>query len=479
MLDLPSNPTEDQLRAIQSYLKAQQKERAKGQYGRQNYYQDKKELIGKKLIIFRHKQMKKDVWYMRFYVGDRKYKTLSLRTSDESLAAEKAFEHWRTLANHLEQGGTAFEKTTLEVLDDYLSYLEGMVSTGQLKKHTINGKKTSLKKLRVFLEPHSKPSQIPPMVLADYPTWRRKYNWSKTHHKNNPEPPTNLTINKELSDFKGFFEWCSSRKIFVQSIQYPFLKIDWSKSVEKNPSFEVDDWLSIVYYLRTWTRKTENRKLYGIFYRKVFAEFLKVLGNSGLRIHEALLLKWSDVQLRSKVEKTSSGDRERIIAHIQVSPNTKTGKRLVICPAGIYFKRIRDLYKKEEGRTPGVNEYVFRNIGTTHSREDKFIGRALSSDHMRKLWYELIEDLKQEKGVEFQHHYTLYSTRSFFINQRLELGLPPAVVGDLVGHSIKTMERYYKNIKLKNMEQELVAIRRKRLEEGEFQTFDLDQPSLP
>ena len=64
--------------------------------------------------------------------------------------------------------------------------------------------------------------------------------------------------------------------------------------------------------------------------------------------------------------------------------------------------------------------------------------------------------------------------RSFFINQRLEMGVPPAICAELVGHSIKTMERHYKNIRLKQLEPELVQVRRNQLSEMEFQTFDLD-----
>lgn len=43
------------------------------------------------------------------------------------------------------------------------------------------------------------------------------------------------------------------------------------------------------------------------------------------------------------------------------------------------------------------------------------------------------------------------SCRLFFINQRLEMGVPSNYVAKLVGHSIKTMERHYGNIKLKNL----------------------------
>ena len=114
------------------------------------------------------------------------------------------------------------------------------------------------------------------------------------------------------------------------------------------------------------------------------------------------------------------------------------------------------------------------NIGTTHSKKMDFVGKPLSTDHLRKLWYELIEDLKVDRDVHFSKNYTMYSCRSFFINQRLEMGVPPNYVAKLVGHSIKTMERHYENIQLKNLEPELVEVRKKKLEQADFQTYDLE-----
>ena len=448
-------------------------------YGKQNYYIDKTSIIGKKLVIFKHKQKKKDVYYMRFYVGNKKYKTLSLGTSDKDLATERALEKWRTLQNQIEVGGEVFEPETQETIDQYLNHLQELVETEQIKKKTFTGKRTSLKKLRVYLQDHQRPSQIPLNVLEDYVKWRRTKNWDKQKHPNNPEPPSDQTINKEIGDFKGYFDWMKKKKMYLHQIDYPFIKIDWKKSVEKNPSFEVDDWRSIVYYMRTWVKKNDNRREYGIFYRSIFSEWLKVLGNSGLRPHECLKLKWSDIQLKKKEEvqyrssKKTSSDKdssveseryvtERLIAHIEVSPDTKTGRRLVICPAGVYFKRIRNLYKDKTGSFPKPNDYIFMNIGTTHSKKMNFVGRPLSSDHLRKLWYEMMDNLREDRDVHFNHHYTIYSCRSFFINQRLEMGVAPNIVAKLVGHSIKTLERHYENIQLKNLEPELVEIRRKK-----------------
>ena len=68
-------------------------------------------------------------------------------TSDEGVAIEKALEKWRQLQNHLEKGGEVFEPSTTEALDQYIQYLEGLLESRQLKKHTISGKKTIIRKL--------------------------------------------------------------------------------------------------------------------------------------------------------------------------------------------------------------------------------------------------------------------------------------------------------------------------------------------
>ena len=474
-LRLPDNPTEDDLIVIEKYLKAAKKKVITGKKA----YQNKKTLIAGKLIIFQPSQrVKGDNYSMRYYVGDRKYKVLSLSTNDETAATEKALEKWRILSNHLEGGGSVFEKTIKENLDEYLEHIQGLVDTEQLNIKTLRTKKTSLKKLRLRLEIYQKLSDIPVNCLDDYVRWRRTKNWDRSKHINNPKPPTNMTINTELKDFKGFFDYCIKKKRFTKDIEYPFQKIDYKKSIEKNPSFTDEDWKSVVMYSRTWRKKatTSKGKLRkNNFYRIVFVEFLKILSNSGMRVHEALLLKWSDIKLQKKVEVSSKTgkERDRWIAIIQIAPETKTGRREVICPAGIYLKRLKEFYKKEEGQLPRSDDFVFRNVGTKTSK-NAHIGNALSDSFLRRLWYEFREDLFKDKEIYFDENYTLHSCRAYYINKRLELGVKPVFVAKLVGHSIKTMEKHYENIKLRQLTPQLVNIKRQEMEETDFQTFDMD-----
>ena len=78
-MDLPSSPTAEQLQQIQQYLDFHRKTAKGNQYGKRGTYKDKTEVVGKKVIIFKHSQKKNDYWYMRMYVGDKKYKQVSYK----------------------------------------------------------------------------------------------------------------------------------------------------------------------------------------------------------------------------------------------------------------------------------------------------------------------------------------------------------------------------------------------------------------
>ena len=181
-LSLPENPTQEDLSLIEQYLKAAKKKLRDNEYGTRNFYSNKKELIGKKLIIYQPANKSHDYYYMRYYVGDRKYKRISLNTSDENTATEIALEKWRVLSNHIEGGGSIFEKTAIDNLEEYNQYLEDLYKTDQIKKKTIATKRCSLKKLRLRLEIYNKLSEVPINFLADYVTWRRTKNWDRGFH---------------------------------------------------------------------------------------------------------------------------------------------------------------------------------------------------------------------------------------------------------------------------------------------------------
>ena len=133
---------------------------------------------------------------------------------------------------------------------------------------------------------------------------------------------------------------------------------------------------------------------------------------------------------------------EYIGAKIEISPDTKTGRRVSYCPAGFVFQRLWEHYQKESPIKPKRSDYIFQNVGTTHSKGLDYIGKCLTDTFLRRLWYEFREYLAS-KEIHLNSEYTLYSCRAFFINLNLEAGNKPHQVAKMVGHSVATQAKHY------------------------------------
>lgn len=539
-MDLPENATAEQLEVLNAYIKQQQKVLTSRGYGTKNFYKEKHEILGSKLIIFLNSQKKSDIWYMRMHVGGKSpYKRLSLKTSDKTTAIARALDHWRNLQNHLDSGGSVFETKTGENIDKYIQYLDGLVETSQIKKHTVQCKKTSLKKLKEYLSAYEKPSDIPHNIFHEYTKWRRSKNWTR-YHKNNTKPPSDLTINRELADFKGFFDWCSRENIITNSFDFPWIKYDPKKHQDSSPPFTAEDYESISYYIYRWYSDKElNKKWKNSFYRGVFMYYFSILAQSGMRPHEALKLRWSDVEIISEKKKiqclvvdddkdapdpeedeygqtymeiknddgssdfdvypktsdlpfnwyfTSKSynsmkeavqlkrnwyEHELLGARIEVSPDTKTGRREIYCPAGFYFKKLWLHYEKHSPLKPSKNDYIFQNVGSRYSLEGKHVGNPLNDTFLRRLWYEFKEYLSTR--MVLNPEYTLYSCRAFFINLNLEAGNKPHQVAKMVGHSVATQAKHYESMDIKRLATHFTGITSGQIKRAQLHSSSVDE----
>ena len=64
--------------------------------------------------------------------------------------------------------------------------------------------------------------------------------------------------------------------------------------------------------------------------------------------------------------------------------------------------------------------------------------------------------------------------RAWFINEKLASGIPPSVVGQIVGHSLKVMETFYKNIEVRSLTDDLIKVRFRNLQDNDFEIYDFD-----
>jgi len=503
---LPPTPTAEDLQEIEDYLNYHKRIKDDNE----GLYQDK-EVLRQGLILFKHKNKKEKNWYLRMYCGNRKYKITSLKTKNYRIAKELAFDEYDRLNKHLQEKGDIFEKTNVEYLQDYLKYLDKELEKNNeiTSKKTIDAKRTSLKKLKTLLKPYSKPSNIDPDFLQDYILWRRKAvveggNWNKKH-KRNPTPPTDQTIYKEVSDFRGYFNYLKQEKVTHKEINYPKIKLDLKRLQTKNVPYTDEDYRTIYRWMLSWidkkyTIKGEKKrkeleqlglpeeqivKKIGLskkgkkskFYKKVFYNLFLILANSGLRISSLLKLTWKDVTIKGRRDGKHKFNPDGTItkaeiAIIDVPVDTKTGFRRVPTPTGKWFNNLKELYKNETGSKVSKNDYIFQNIGTDNSKGDRFVGNALSQSFILRTFYEMIEELEFYKGVEFNENYTLHSLRSFYINKKLELGVPIAVVARASGNNIKTIIKHYENLQAIDFTEELIKQKKIDLSDSGFITLD-------
>ena len=503
---LPQNPSLEELKEIADYLEYHQKIKNENE----GLYQDKEQLR-EGLIIFKHQKKKVKNWYLRMYVGNRKYKITSLKTQNYKQAKEIAFDEYDRLNQTLKDSGNVFEKTNEEYLQDYLNYLDKELEKNNqiTSKKTIDAKRTSLKKLKTLLLPYVKPSTINPDFLEDYILWRRKAkmeggNWDKKHKKN-PSPPTDFTLYKEVSDFKGFFTYLKKQKVSHKEINFPKIKLDIKRLQTKNVPYSNEDYRIIYRWMLEWvdkkyTMKGEEKrkeleklglpeeqivKKIGLskkgqkskFYKKVFYNLFLILANSGIRISSLLKLTWQDVVVKGnktgKVKLNPDGTiTQNQIAIISVPVDSKTGFRRVPTPTGKWFNNLKKLYFDETGKKLDKKDFIFQNVGTDNSKGNKFVGNALSQSFILRTFYEMIAELDYYKGITFDENYTLHSLRSFYINKKLELGVPIAVVARATGVNYKNILSHYENLQAIDFTEDLIKQKRIELSDNEFLTME-------
>ena len=213
------------------------------------------------------------------------------------------------------------------------------------------------------------------------------------------------------------------------------------------------------------------------FYKKVFYNLFLILANSGIRISSLLKLTWQDVVVKGnktgKVKLNPDGTiTQSQIAIISVPVDSKTGFRRVPTPTGKWFNNLKKLYFDETGNKVDKKDFIFQNVGTDNSKGDKFVGNALSQSFILRTFYEMIAELEYYKGISFDDNYTLHSLRSFYINKKLELGVPIAVVARASGNNIKTIIKHYENLEATDFTEDLIKQKRFDLSDDEFLTME-------
>lgn len=431
---------------------------------------EKVPLMGGEFELVRLSQ-RPETWYFRFYVrgsGTQKkgYLVRSLRTKDRAEAELRAFDEWRKLKTLQEEGGSLTTRSLQDVMDDWIQVSWQRVVTGEIQEGTWKSKHLFFKnQLRLFFQAKGlkRVTDLQMDTFEDYRYWRMTEGWKYSTNKNR-RPPTDGTINSEIGLINEWFNNYLVPKSLVRrkpTIKTKTLEID---DLSANPPIPLKEWEKVWRFMEQWSRpdaRGVNRPQVH-YWRQCFRHYLLTAYGSGARPTELCGrfnkqkqeidrgLTWGDVEIQPRTrwsEKAKKEVEDKPVAILDIR-RTKTGvPREVPCLVATHLIRwseFVDQWRKENGYPPKkASDLVFVNPAT---------GKPYSYTSYSNGWKTIRNALKEQ---DFSQDFTLYSTRSSYVTNQLEEGVPSDYVTKLTGHAYEVMKRHYERMRMRNLIPEL------------------------
>ena len=383
------------------------------------------------VVLYQRPDHKNPKWQCRLHVpGATGYVIRSTKSADEFEARRYAEDLWDELRLKVKSGGALKSKSCTKFFDDFKeSYKSAAPSERRYNDVCYNLEKYIL----VFLgtEPID---TIDTATISKYVEWRAKNYLRK--------PPSNNTLRTELVCFKTFMDW-ALRRGYTRNI------IDWEPpSLDKNrrPHFTRNDWSTLTRFMRGWTKKGKSGEGGGKYReRLLLCQYVLILGNTGMRVGEARMLRWKDIESQQRY--TAEGKK---VTDFIFWVHGKTGSRDVVGrneEIGTYLERIWEQRKAELGEEPKPEEYVF-----CHRDGQPIVSFKKGLEAMLKA----ADVLKSPEGG----NRTAYSIRHTYATRRLEEGVNPYLLAKNMGTSVKMLENFYGHTTNRTNAEELTKTRR-------------------
>ena len=403
---------------------------------------------GEECFIYKRRDTKKKIWYIHIYDTDQKREFLrSLKTTDEVKAITAARLIYSDVTGKLARGERLISITTEELVDKYLD-MESRRITDK-PKDGITPSRFRVKKqyLQVWLRyiqsigHKSTPiDKIKPERTRDFGYWY--FDLPKEgSHKDDHEDRSKETINNAITEIKRCYKQVAIRDRYISIQQMPQIDRLTARPEEGRGTkdiLELEEYEILYKYMRYkyTTDKTvsEEERLK----RRVFANIVGVLANTGLRPKELLGLYWHEI----KINKNDSRRLQRSHRLLTIrQDNSKTGRsRTVNAPVGERVDRIKDIYK---------------DLKFEIKPDDFFMVNPSSNErksYTRENLARRLKDVLEGSGIqntleETDRNVTLYSFRHMYICWRLRYGqVPIQLVAKNCGTSINMIEKTYGHI---------------------------------
>ncbi len=375
-----------------------------------------------------------DYWQMRMWLqNERKYARFSLKTKNRSTAIDKAKKHYHDLISEQLAGKRYFSLTTKQGVEMYIDERAKDVEAGLIVKGRLGTIKTHLSHWLNFIDRTKKLKELERTDCEKYfherTKTKRKISISQT------------TVMNEQSTINAMMAWLYKRgETHIDEFFFKKLpKIDKGLEANRRQTFTDEEVRKIYAVLEDYVsdamqdltnKKNVNKALAGCYFG--------VALNTGLRAGEQRQLKWdalSDAEHSSTRRRGNDFDLFKITVRGVTSKVRKT-RTFIIKDRRKYFTKLlhiamhRKNIKTERSALSELDDLVFSCDGKT------MLTKRMISYH----FYKVIEKADINIGMR---DIVPYSTRHYFITQRINSGLDLLSVSELAGTSAVQIERTY------------------------------------
>ena len=368
-----------------------------------------------KIFLYQRVDHKQPKWQARIKIdGAKDLIRFSTKTSDKSIAWQRALERYQSHVDALRLTGSTKPKTFNEIAEKWFEFLK----KSNIPDGCVNDYESRIRNYPMVFWADEFIKKIGDADLIRFINWRKNHGKNRTH-------PSVSTIKRDLVPLKLFFRWAYSEKHILQRLTFDRMV---APSVRR-PHFEDDEWKELVKKLDDWIRIVKGDQKLHVRNRTYLKYYVLILGYTGIRPGtEVQAISWNSI-----IKKVVTNERKT--AYILHISDGKTGPRTIILNVELNdhidaLKNFRKNELKEAGKVLEKNEAIFCNYDGTPTLSFK---KGFAT-FLKK--YKLEINFSGDKRVP-------YSLRHTFASRMIGYGTNHWDLAKYMGTSVALLEKYY------------------------------------
>ena len=382
-----------------------------------------------------------DYYQMRMWLqNEKKYARFSLKTRNRSTAIDKAKKYYHELMSQQIAGKRYFSLTAKQGVQMYVEARAKDVESGDIVKGRLGTIKTHLEHWLDFIGRDTKLKELERTDCEDYYLERtktkRKLQISRT------------TVMNEQSTINAMISWLRKRnEVYIDAFDFKKLKKeDKGLAENRRQTFTQAEARDIHLFLESYVRDAmKDLTNKNNVYKALAGCYFGVALNTGLRRGEQRQLCWSDVtnlhlggplNISRAGSKGGAYDAVKIVVR-GVTSKVKETRTIIVKDSHTYFTKLQRIAMATHNAKMKTHDWSKLGDDLVFSYDGKSM---LTSRQISYHFYKVIELAGIVVG---DRNIVPYSTRHYFITQRINSGLNLMDVAGLAGTSAMQIQRTY------------------------------------